>query len=261
MGKLNNKLAGIAIASMLSTGSAWAVSFSDGGAAAQQILDNITLSTATCTPPAGTTLAKDSPCTSSVNASTDALVNDSYWSITGSGGGSSTMMLQLTNVSSGDGFGIYDKNDINNNVTLFDSNAAEGSQKHLSIDLAGNVFVNFNPTGVTLSNDSFGFFLTVGNSTWYSDDIFNTADGADHMAAYQGNNYDEVQIGSWAAGTWEDNEYALLWESAEMTEGNGDYGDFAVMIESFEVVPAPATLALMGLGLLGMAYRARRKSA
>jgi hypothetical protein len=259
MGKLNNKLAGIAIASMLSTGSAWAVSFSDGGAAAQQILDNITLSTATCT--TTETYAVDSACTSSIDAGADALYNDSYWSITGSGGGSSTMMLQLTNVSQGDGFGIFDKNDINNTVTLFDSNSTAGDQTSLALTAGGTVYVNGSSTGKTFSTDSFGFYLIAGNSIWYSDDIFNTLDGADHMAAYQGNNEDMIQIGPWAAGTWEDNEYALLWESTEMTEGTGDYGDFAVMIESFEVVPAPATLALMGLGLLGLGYRARRKSA
>ena len=208
----------------------------------QQILDNMTVS-----PIAGV---------SSVNVATDTLLDgtDSYWGITATGGSVATLVIEIAGLAGSNTFGVF--NGINN-VELFDGSATAGAQVTLSIDASGNVFVNHSPVGVNFAGRTFGYYLGTTGGTFYSDTSLN-ADMYDHMWALQGKG-DFVNMPSWGVGQWTDSEYVLAFED---TYGGGDqdHNDMIVMVESVRPVPEPATMFLLGLGLLGIGITKRRKS-
>ena len=244
MKKTASIIATTAAAALFSTAS-WAVVLGNGGAALQGVLDGITIN------PAGV---------SSVDVNTDQASPDEYWQVGGSGGSVSTVVIELAGFASNTSFGIYDKSAPGSTVELFGGAATTGSQTPLSILADGSIVVNFADTGIDFAANAFGYYIDTtinqpGVGLWYSDEALNS-DGVDHMAAYQGVG-DTIQIAPFAAGPWGANEYILAFEDLN-NGGDRDYTDFVVLVESVSPIPVPATLALMGLGLLGFAARRRK---
>jgi uncharacterized protein DUF4114 len=253
MGIKKNITAGLgALALSLSiagSASAGLVVFGDGGSALQGVLDNIT------TNPVGA---------SSINVNTDQIQPDEYWAVTGAGGSISTMIIELAGFAPNNVFGVYDRTNPGNRVTLFGGAAVAGSQVALGIAADGSVLVNFADTGSDFAANNFGFFLDSsangGGGLFFSDETLN-GDGVDHLAVYQGNNSDIVQLPGLAPGLWTDNEFILAWEDLVCPSCDADYTDMVLMIESVtSTVPAPAALGFLGFGLLGMGIARRRKA-
>ncbi|VAX33494.1 hypothetical protein MNBD_NITROSPIRAE03-1736 [hydrothermal vent metagenome] len=207
----------------------------------QDVLDNITVS---------------GP--SSVDVTTDYIsdINDSVWTITGSGSSVATMIIELGDYAPNNTFGVYNGTDY---VELFDGAVTTGNLAVLSIAANGDVYINGGFTGISFSSTTFGFYL---DSSYYSNgglfhsDTALNDDGVDHMLAYQGNDIDQVQIGIWAPGTWTDNEFVLAFEDL-YGGGDMDYDDMVLMVESVQV-PEPGSMLLLGSALIGLGLMGRK---
>jgi len=174
----------------------------------------------------------------------------SFWSVTGSSGSISTILLQLTSNANGFTFGIFDPNNASNMLPIL-TGGSTGAQATLTTYINGGYAVNYGPIDYFSTTNLFGFFLTTpGGVTFYSVPTLNS-DGIAHMVAYQGDGTSVLApIGQLSGGLWASNEYILAWEDALLGGSDLDYQDFIVMVESVRPVPEPADLGMFGLGLL-----------
>jgi len=200
-----------------------------------------------------------------VNVYNDMLSDafDSTWMMTASNGMVATFIIELAGFASDNTFGVYDtgsSGDINF-VELFAGHDGPGDHAFLFINADGSVVANGTPYDPgTFSGNSFGFYITtpqVLGYTYYSDTDLNP-DDYDHMFAYQGTG-ESVKLHSNAMiGPWTDNEYILAWEDL-YGGGDQDFEDLVVMVASVQPVPEPATMLLLGSGLIGLATFGRKK--
>ena len=99
--------------------------------------------------------------------------------------------------------------------------------------------------GLTVNHNDFGFYLDTPDGVWFSETKYNS-DGVDHMVAFNAG-----AIDSWAFA-WEDLRGG----------GDRDYNDFVLLADDIlpsQSVDAPASLLLMGLGLIGLAGLKRKQ--
>ncbi len=210
--------------------------WSDNGNALDAVLDSFSIN----------------PANTSVDVKEDYLDIDSYWSIQASGISIHAVIVGFIGDLGGKSFGIFSPDSDNDGnlemVQIFSGSSTAGNQVAFSMTDDGSVEINFTDTGVDFVKNYFGYYITSGPNTWFSDSSLNS-DSLDHMVAYQGNGTDIIQVPGKFPGVWSTNSYIFGFEESSVP---GDYADFVFTAESISpeaVIPAPGALLLVLIGV------------
>ncbi len=195
-----------------------------------------------------------------INAATDQSVA-AIWNNTDSN--SSAYLINLLGNTTGSlGIYSYANNSLQHTFVLDGTN-------QVSFEVFDNgTFSSTDGGALAGFGSTFGFFYNNGSTTVYTEDSRNPhPSGSDPTSNPLALSYllptgTNVMVDRGLAGaqsqTAEGDDWLLAFES---TFDQNDFTDAVFYIEDMEAVSAPATLALMGLGLLGLAYRGKNKKA
>jgi hypothetical protein len=202
----------------------------------------------------------------------DQFFNNGEWAVSGSGGSLGRVIEDGSDpepalalaaldaaLNGGISFGLYQIGRPGGpSLELFNSgNAGPGSFLTFSLDEQFNVLINGQATGYALPGNKFGFYLSDGVNTWFSDFKKNPNMDA-HVVVFEGNG-EQIDLPGAPPGNFGANEYILAWELSPLAEGSREYDDFVVFVESIDKLPEPGSLLLTGLGLLGLGVVSRRR--
>lgn len=194
---------------------------------------------------------------SSVNVVTDQVNYDAHWTFASpSNSGAAMIQIEIAGYANQNRFGLYDVSNPNSRVELFSGAQGAGALTSFGIGADGRVYRNSVDSGMVFNGQTFGFYLETPAGLWRSDSSLN-GDAADHMVAYRGEN-DVITSPLGHLAFWDTNTYLLGFEDLRSSSWDQDYNDFVVFVGGVKSVPEPASIALIGLGLLGMTAARRR---
>jgi len=154
------------------------------------------------------------------------------------------LLFEFAGFANVNSFGIYDVQNTSQMLQVF-SGAEAGGGRQVEFDLdAGTAQTVYGTANI---GSTFGFYLQRGDDVFYSDAGMNG--GVDMTRIFD---VTDSQNGAFYGSS-------LIVAFEDLLDGDSDFNDLIVGISDVKAVPEPGTLALLGLGLLGLGMTRRSK--